>query len=320
MATFTKLKSGSWRVQVRRKGKYVNETFLRRKDAEEWALDVERRVDRGDPALVRSSREARTFGNLISLHCEDLKEVGKPIGRSKAASLNLLQKRLGRLRLPELDRARIIQFGKERAREGAGPVTLGIDLGYIKTILSHAAAVHGVTLSTEPIALARVALARLGLVGKGNERDRRPTQDELDRLVAGFEANRLQQIPVGRIVRFASDPSAVIPPSGQPWNGTRVLYLMHPSDPIVWWSPHLIFSEPDWISEPPGQDVLKGMFWMPFVTFWQVTADLPFATGVPGGHGHTYTSEYVDGFNAVMQPAGITSEDLASLRKMIAGD
>jgi len=123
----------------------------------------------------------------------------------------------------------------------------------------------------------------------------------------------------GRIVRFANDASREIPPAGQPWDGTRVLYLMHPSDPIVWWSPNLIFSKPDWLSEPPGADVLKGMFWMPFVTFWQVTADLPFATGVPGGHGHTYTSEYVDGFNAVMQPAGITSEDLASLRKIIAG-
>jgi integrase len=63
--------------------------------------------------------------------------------------------------------------------------------------------VHGVVLSTEPVALARIALARLGLIGKGLERDRRPTQDELDRLVAAFEANRLQQIPVGRIIRFA---------------------------------------------------------------------------------------------------------------------
>jgi uncharacterized membrane protein len=123
----------------------------------------------------------------------------------------------------------------------------------------------------------------------------------------------------GRIVRFVNDPTTGIPPNGQPWEGSRVLYMMHPSDPIVWWSPHLIFSEPDWISEPPGSDVLKGMFWMPFVTFWQVTADLPFATGVPGGHGHKYTSEYVDGFNAIMQPAGITPEELASLRKIIAG-
>jgi uncharacterized membrane protein len=124
----------------------------------------------------------------------------------------------------------------------------------------------------------------------------------------------------GRTVRFVNDPTTGIPPNGQPWKGSRVLYMMHPSDPIVWWSPHLIFSEPDWISEPPGKDVLKGIFWMPFVTFWQVTADLPFATGVPGGHGHTYTSEYVDGWNAVIQPAGVTPQELTDLRKIIAGD
>jgi uncharacterized membrane protein len=122
----------------------------------------------------------------------------------------------------------------------------------------------------------------------------------------------------GRIVRFTNDASTGIPPAGQPWDGTRVLYLMHPSDPIVWWSPHLIFSQPDWISEPPGRDVLKTMFWMPFITFWQVTADLPFATGVPGGHGHTYSGEYVDGWNAVLRPAGITAQDLADLRPIIA--
>jgi uncharacterized membrane protein len=124
----------------------------------------------------------------------------------------------------------------------------------------------------------------------------------------------------GRTVRFASDPTAAIPPQGQPWNGSRVLYMMHPSDPIVWWSPHLIFSEPDWISQPPGRDVLKSMVWMPFVTFWQVTADLPFSTGVPAGHGHKYTSEYVDGWNAVMRPAGVTSQELTGLRKIIAGE
>ena len=50
--------------------------------------------------------------------------------------------------------------------------------------LVRAAAVHGVILSVEPLTLAHTALARLGLVGKGNERDRRPTQDELDRLGA----------------------------------------------------------------------------------------------------------------------------------------
>jgi len=64
--------------------------------------------------------------------------------------------------MPERDRGRLTQFGKERAREGAGPMTIGIDLGYIRTILSHAAAVHGAVLSIEPIVRARIALARLG--------------------------------------------------------------------------------------------------------------------------------------------------------------
>jgi hypothetical protein len=72
LATFTKLNSGSWRTQVRWKGKYVNETFLRRKDAEEWALEVEQRIDRGELAIARSSRDAKTFGDLVKLHREDL--------------------------------------------------------------------------------------------------------------------------------------------------------------------------------------------------------------------------------------------------------
>ncbi|MGO9774230.1 MAG: site-specific integrase [Roseiarcus sp.] len=203
MAAVTKLKSGSWRVQVRRKGKYVSETFLRRRDAEVWALDIECRIDRGDSPTKEFRRAAKTFGELIRLHMEDFSEVGKPLGRSKAASLLFLERRLGKCKIPELDRERLIEFGRARAREGAGPVTLSIDLGYIKTILSHAAAVHGIQLSTEPIDLARIALGRLGLVGKGNERDRRPTQEELDRIIDAFEGNPRQIIPVARIVRFA---------------------------------------------------------------------------------------------------------------------
>jgi uncharacterized membrane protein len=124
----------------------------------------------------------------------------------------------------------------------------------------------------------------------------------------------------GRIVRFVNNAASAIPPADQPWGSSRVLYMMHPSDPIVWWSPHLIFSPPDWISETPGKDVLSAAVWMPFITFWQVTADLPFSTGVPGGHGHKYTAEYVDGWNRVMQPAGITPEDLATLRGIVARD
>jgi hypothetical protein len=86
---------------VRRKGKYVNDTFLRRKDAEERALEVERRVDRGEPSS--GYREARTFGDLSGFTALTSRSR-KRIGRSKTASLTLLEHRLARSRLPELDR------------------------------------------------------------------------------------------------------------------------------------------------------------------------------------------------------------------------
>src|SRR6266705_3532483 len=51
--------------------------------------------------------------------------------------------------------------------------------------------------------LARIALKRLDLVGRGIERDRRPTQDEIDELIEYFETNPRQVVPMGRIVRYA---------------------------------------------------------------------------------------------------------------------
>ena len=53
----------------------------------------------------------------------------------------------------------------------------------------------------------------------------------------------------GRTIRFTGRPREGIPPESSPWPGTHVLYMQHASDPITWWSPDLIFSEPDWLEE-----------------------------------------------------------------------
>jgi uncharacterized membrane protein len=135
------------------------------------------------------------------------------------------------------------------------------------------------------------------------------------------DAGSLESRPVykgGRTVRFTNDATAGIPPQGAAWEGTRVLYLMHASDPIVWWSPSLLFTEPDWPGEPPAKDVLPGVTWLPLVTFWQVTADLTFAGGVPQGHGHNYRGEYADAWYAVLQPAGVPPDVLSVLRDKAA--
>src|SRR5690606_2589227 len=44
MATFTKLKSGKWRAQVRKYGIYRSATFSRNTEAKAWAAEVERQL------------------------------------------------------------------------------------------------------------------------------------------------------------------------------------------------------------------------------------------------------------------------------------
>jgi uncharacterized membrane protein len=120
----------------------------------------------------------------------------------------------------------------------------------------------------------------------------------------------------GRTVRFseAVDSADVTRIAAPPWQGTRVLFLQHPSDPVVWWSPDLLFSRPAWLVEPPGQDRTASMRWYPVVTFWQVSADLTNAENMPAGHGHNYGNTILDGWVAVLPPDGWTAGDTERIR------
>jgi uncharacterized membrane protein len=123
----------------------------------------------------------------------------------------------------------------------------------------------------------------------------------------------------GRTIRFANDPARPIVPEQQSWDGSRVLYLQHASDPIVWLSPDLILHKPDWLREPPGPDATGHMVWIPFVTFWQVTMDMLEPVDTAPGHGHSYSLEFVDGWAAVLQPPGWTTGRADALRAILAG-
>ncbi|WP_299918168.1 site-specific integrase [uncultured Roseobacter sp.] len=203
MATIIRTKQGTWRAQVRRKGKYASGTFRLKTLASEWVTETERLIDLGGEPTSRKARKARTVADLIDVHITDLQEVGKPIRRSKRAVLEALKRDLGAKRINALDRSSLITYGKMRAKQGAGPVTLSVDLSYLHTVMTHGAAVHGVSLDTECLRLARKALSRLGLVGRSRERDRRPSPDEIDALLKYFDTKTNMIIPMGRVIRFA---------------------------------------------------------------------------------------------------------------------
>ena len=126
----------------------------------------------------------------------------------------------------------------------------------------------------------------------------------------------LPQYADGLVVRFINKPADLADNPGE-WLKPRVLYIQHPSDPVVWWSPDLLFERPDWLSEAPGHDRLPSMRWFPIVTFWQVAADLGNAAGVSNGHGHNYGAQVLDGFAAVAAPEGWTAQDTERTRLLL---
>lgn len=129
-----------------------------------------------------------------------------------------------------------------------------------------------------------------------------------------------ERLPVydgGATVRFAATAEDLREPSA-PWSPPRVVYLQHPSDPVVWWSPRLILRRPDWLEEPQGSDVLPEMRWYPLVTFGQLTADLANAERVPPGHGHGYGALVADAWAAIVPPPGWQDTDTVRLREVVA--
>jgi uncharacterized membrane protein len=121
----------------------------------------------------------------------------------------------------------------------------------------------------------------------------------------------------GGTVEFTRDPADLRTRTGA---RPTVVYLQNSSDPIVWWSPELMFDRPEWLSGRRGPDVSPDMHWYPLVTFWQTALDQVFAIDVPAGHGHVYGSGVVDGWAALAAPPGWTGFDTVRLRALLDRD
>ncbi len=142
-----------------------------------------------------------------------------------------------------------------------------------------------------------------------------PLHDEL-------EADRNPDSPAwlptfedGRTVQFTSSGSEIDDVMTADWGPTRLVYLQHSSDPVVFFSQDLAFEEPEWLLEGQrGPDISAEMTWVPIVTMWQVALDLPAAGSVPVGHGHMYSPQSnAEAWAAMTQPPGWTAEDTKQL-------
>ncbi|KAB1645095.1 alpha/beta-hydrolase family protein [Gulosibacter chungangensis] len=128
-------------------------------------------------------------------------------------------------------------------------------------------------------------------------------QELTDGRTAGSSVIR-PRIRDGEMIRFSNRlgdlPRSNAGTSYAPWGPKRFIFMQHPSDPIVWWNVPLIWREPEWMTEPRGHDVTEHMTWWPWVTFWQIAADMPASIQTKGGHAHRYYEEYVAAWAEVL--------------------
>lgn len=134
-------------------------------------------------------------------------------------------------------------------------------------------------------------------------------------LTAGRQAGSPERLPVigdGQSIRFSANPKDLREPDGT-LSHPHVVFVQHGSDPIVWWSPSLLFNKPDWMSEPRAPDVIPQVHWYPIVTFWTVTCDMIAAASPPAGYGHDYGAEVITAWQAILHPPGWTDADTKAL-------
>lgn len=197
MATFSKLPSGRWRVQIRRGDIYRAATFDKKGDARDWATQIEAQAEQIQKGGLISPKGLKV-GHLVEMY----REAVPGGGRTKGACLARLEDRLKRTAPDRLAFA-LRDYIDKRQGEGAGGVTIAQDLSYLATVLDWARHTRRVDVDPEVARDARRSLKHRNLSTRSKERERIPTQAELAALFKYWESNPRQKIPMPKIARFA---------------------------------------------------------------------------------------------------------------------
>lgn len=200
MATITsrKRKDGStaYRAQIIIKRKGVvhreGETFNNERDAKLWIKARDKALAKPDAIeAIAKQKSDITVKQLIERYESKVGKV-KSWGRSKQAVLESWKERdEGQTPASQITSAWLIDYCiKRKSEEGAGPATINQDIAFLRSVVSVARDVLGVPVGVAPFIDARPTLKKLGLVGKGEERDRRPEYQEITDIVQGAYKSR----------------------------------------------------------------------------------------------------------------------------------
>lgn len=196
----------SYRAQVRfrRHGVDHNEsqTFTSKQRAREWIRQREGELE-APGGLARATAPSARLGDLVQRYIEMYGEV-REWGRTKQE--HLLQ--ITRMDIADWDATQVtagdlVDHVRRRRLAGTGPATVGNDLIWLG-IVFRAAKGWGVAVEPQVVAEARAQCRSMQMVAPSKQRDRRPTDKELDALTEWFsERDGRARIPMVDIMWFA---------------------------------------------------------------------------------------------------------------------
>lgn len=180
-------------IRIKKNGAQVyqeSQTFARRKAAEAWAKRRESELA-APGAIERETRIGVTLREMIERYLAEHDKT-RPFGKTKETTLRRLAAgHLGELRDDQITSQTLVDFAQWRMSEEGGraqPQTVGNDLSHLGAVLSIARPAWGYEVDANAMADARRVLKRLGHKMRSSERDRRPSLDELGRLLQQFAA------------------------------------------------------------------------------------------------------------------------------------
>jgi integrase len=192
-------------IRIKKGGKVIRtevQTFDRKLAASAWIK--KRETELAQPgALERPRTDDPTLGEVIDRY---IKESKKEMGRTKAQVLGAIKGYdLANMKCSEVGSDEISAFANELVKE-RDPSTVGNYLSHLSAVFAVAKPLWKYPLNHQTIKEAMVALRKLGIIGKSKQRDRRPTLDELDKLMTHFgliRARRPSSTPMQATIAFA---------------------------------------------------------------------------------------------------------------------
>ncbi len=200
MATFSQLPSGKWRAQVRRAGIYRAATFPSKREAKDWAAGIEVQAHHIAAGGFAPVPKGATLTDLIEKYVE---QPTYRAGKTKDATLAMIKRDIGAVRLTSLNAVTLRDFIDRRQRSGAGGVTIAADLSYLSAVLKWGRHARHLDIPERLALDARASLTHRGMNTRGKEREREPADEELHRLYAYWDSNPRQVVPMSTLCRFA---------------------------------------------------------------------------------------------------------------------